>query len=273
MKEKVKVAFLGSRPLGALALQLLRNLENVEVVACVARKPAHNAWWDEDPYFSGLPVLNSHEGLEGVDFDLGVSINYWRIMPPELINPPKLGVINLHHAFNLALRGRDMTAHAILSCRESNRWFHGSCLHYTDDGLDTGPIIASKACEILEQDTGWSLFHKAEVLGAELLTEWLPRLCKSKVPAAYPEPDQPFHKREVDNENSKFIADLYADPLRSYDTVRAYEFGGHFLPAYTFRDGAKVYLTINKTLGNEVLLNLDSERVIYRLKGCVDDGK
>ena len=266
MNDKIKVVFLGSRPLGSFALKLLSLMENIEVVACVAKKPPTEAWWIDDPYFSGYPVLESHESLLGVDFDFGVSINYWKIMPPELINSPKLGFINLHHAFNLSLRGRNMTAHAILNCRESKQWFHGSCLHYTDDGLDTGPIITSKACDISEQDTGWSLFNKTEKLGEELLTEWLPRLCLSKVPVAYPEKGHPLHLRNNDEKDCKFIKYLSNDPLQAYDIVRAYEFGGHFSPAYTVIQGVKAYLTINKVLGAEMLLEIDSDRAVYRLK-------
>lgn len=266
MNDKTRVVFLGSRPLGAFALKLLSSMKNIEVVACVARKPPAEAWWTDDPYFSAYSVLESHESLLGVDFDFGVSVNYWKIMPPELINPPKLGFINLHHAFNLSLRGRNMTAYAILNCRESNRWFHGSCLHYTDDGLDTGPIIASKACDISEQDTGWSLFNKTEKLGEELLAEWLPRLCLAKVPVAYPDKGHPVHLRNRDESDRKFIKNLSGDALRSYDIVRAYEFGGHFSPAYTVIRGVKTYLTINRASGVETLLEIDSDRVIYRLK-------
>ena len=47
---KTRVAFLGSRPLGAFVLRLLRDMEDVEVVACICRPPQANAWWSEDPF-------------------------------------------------------------------------------------------------------------------------------------------------------------------------------------------------------------------------------
>lgn len=265
MNDKTKVVFLGSRPLGVFALKLLSSMENIEVVACVAKKPPKEAWWDEDPYFSEHSILDSHNSLLDIDFDFGVSINYWRIIPPELINPPKLGFINLHHAYNLSLRGRNMTTHAILNCRKSKRWFHGTCLHYIDDGLDTGPIIASKACDITEQDTGWSLFKKTEKLGEELLAEWLPRLCIAKAPVAFPEQGHPLHLTNNNEKDYKFIKDLNEDPVLSYDFVRAYEFGGHFSPAFTIINGKKTYLTISKALGEEILLKIDSKRCVYSL--------
>ena len=82
----------------------------------------------------------------------------------------------------------------------------------------------------------------------------------SKVPVAYPEKGHPLHLRNNDEKDCKFIKYLSSDPLQAYDIVRAYEFGGHFSPAY------KAYLTINKVLGAEMLLEIDSDRAVYRLK-------
>ena len=268
MLEKTKVVFLGSRPLGAFALKTLRAMDDIDVVAYVVRKPPSRAWWTDDPFDlvdSGFKKFNSHEELMGLDFDLGVSINYWKIMPPELIAPPRLGFINLHHAFNLSLRGRNMTAHAILNARRENSWFHGSCLHYTDDGLDTGPIIASSACEITEFDTGWSLFNKVEILGQSLIKEWFPRLLAAKIPAAFPQANHPMNKRITDDDE-KFIQNIHADPLMTYDLVRAFDFNGHYRGMFTRVDGVEVDLTVEKDRGSRVLLKIDSQRKIYEVK-------
>ena len=264
MVKKIKVVFLGSRPLGAYALRLLLSMENIEVVACVVKKPGPTAWWDDDPFFIAKNPLDSHEKLCDIEFDLGVSINYWKIMPNELILPPRLGFINIHHAFNLSLRGRNMTTRAIIGARKTNRWFHGSCLHYTDDGLDTGPIIASSACDISEFDTGWSLFSKVEKLGELLISEWFPRLTIAKIPTAFPGNDQPLEINSKGRYDKRFIKNIKNNPLMSYDIIRAYDFNGFFEQAYTFEGGEKIYLTINKEGGSNVLLKIDSDRKIYQ---------
>ncbi|HDV1185918.1 TPA: hypothetical protein RHV16_005152, partial [Escherichia coli] len=107
----------------------------------------------------------------------------------------------LHHSFNLCYRGRDMTTYAIRDARKMNRWFHGTCLHYTNDGLDTGPIISSLACEISELDTAWTLFNKVEILGYTLLQEWLPRLVVTRIPLVYPEAGHPLSfRRDISKE-------------------------------------------------------------------------
>ena len=76
-----------------------------------------------------------------------------------------------------------------------------------DDGLDTGPIIASKSCDLTEADTAWTLHNKVEILGEQLLDVWLSRLVRAKVPAAFPEPNHPLSLRF--DESDKFIPDIY----------------------------------------------------------------
>jgi methionyl-tRNA formyltransferase len=260
--KKTRVVFMGSRPLGHSALELLQSISHVEVVAVVTKEPSSSAWWEKDPfYISRINILNNHSELMNIEFDFGVSINYWKIIEPEIIKIPKLGFINLHHSYNLCFRGRNMTSHAILTARRLNRWYHGTSLHYTDDGLDTGPIIASRSCELTETDTSWTLFNKVETLGEDLLKEWLPRLTQAKVPAAYPEANHPLSLRFDDSD--KFIQDMHLDPLHTYDFVRAFDFNNHYETAYTFINEKKVCLTTDQKFGDQVLLKIDDNRIIY----------
>ncbi len=262
MKNNVRVAFLGSRPLGKYALELLHSYDDVEIVAVITKEKHDTAWWDQDPDDLGhkFPQVDL-EDLKSIDFDLGVSINYWKIIDSETINRPKLGFINLHHSHNLYLRGRDMTSHAILNARKSGIWHHGTCLHYTDDGLDTGPVIASLACDIDESDTSWTLFDKTEKIGRELLEEWLPRVLKAKLPTCKPSENNPIQLRnglsreiELDNKTS----------LEVYDFVRAFDFNNLFEPAYYIDEfGKKIYLTTSKKFGQKIFINVDEDKSVY----------
>jgi len=162
------------------------------------------------------------------------------------------------------MRGRNMASLAILSARQLNRWYHGTSLHYMDDGLDTGPIIASKACDLTESDTAWSLHNKVEILGEELLSEWLSRLVRAKVPAAYPCPNHPLSLRL--DEADKFIPNIYQDPIHAYDFVRAFDFNQYYAPAFTLIDGSRIELTTDRQFGDNLLLKLDEYRRIYSVR-------
>jgi methionyl-tRNA formyltransferase len=257
---KVRIVFLGSRPLGKFALERIKSLNDIEIVGSIVKKPPESAWWKEDPYFHAERVIE-HADLSNLEFDFGVSVNYWKIIEPELIAKPKFGFVNIHHSYNLSLRGRDMTTHAILGARNNNRWYHGTTYHYTDDGLDTGPIIASESCEITEFDTAWTLHQKTEALARRILEVWLPRSYNARPPVAKPEDAQPLNLRT--DKMLKFIKDIYSDPLVTYDTVRAYDFNGFYEPANTIIDGKLTYLTTESKKNGKLLLEIDHSRKIY----------
>ncbi len=259
--KKVKVVFLGGRPLGVHTINLLEKIENVEIVGCVTKEHSINNWWEKDPHkyvIKKYPILKL-EDLENLEFDFGISINYWKIIPSNIIHKPKLGFINLHHSYNLSYKGRDMTTHVIRSARKRNQYYHGTTLHYTDDGLDTGPVIASMACDISENDTAWTLFQKVELIGKELLDFWLPKLVLSKAPTMKPEENDELNFRK----NLSREVDQKMNPIDIYDFVRSLEFNNLFEPAFIIKDGVKKYLTISKLFGQELYLVIDENRKVY----------
>jgi len=262
--DRVRVVFLGSRPLGKIALEMLGRLSNVQIVATVVKEPPLKAWWKDDPFYIAKKPIESHADLKDIDFDFGLSVNYWKYIDPKILKIPKLGFVNIHHSYNLSLRGRNMTSMAILSAKKFNRWYHGSSLHYMDESLDTGPIIASSACEITKTDTAWSLFCKVEALGAELLDNWLPRIILSKVPSAYPSENQPIFLKDTNKD--LYLKDIFIAPEYSFDFVRAYDFNRYFELPFTVIDGKKIYLTSIPKKGDIPLLTIDRERIIYSVK-------
>jgi methionyl-tRNA formyltransferase len=259
--NKIKVVFLGGRPLGKYSIDLLERLNNVEIVGCVTKEPSDNAWWEEEPYkyvTNNYPKLEL-ENLENLEFDFGVSINYWKIIPSSIIHKPKLGFINLHHSYNLSYKGRDMTTHVIRNARKRNQFYHGTTLHYTDDGLDTGPVIASIACEILENDTSWTLFNKTEILGKELLDFWLPKLILSKASTTKPEINDELNFRK----NITKEVNMNMSEIEMYDFVRSLEFNNLFEPAYVIVDNDKKHLTISKEFGQKIFIKINDNMIIY----------
>jgi len=56
----------------------------------------------------------------GEGFDLGISVNYWKIIREPLLSCPVLGFVNVHHSYNLRFRGRNCTTHAIIRARKDN---------------------------------------------------------------------------------------------------------------------------------------------------------
>ena len=76
--------------------------------------------------------------------DIIFSIYYRKILPKEIIDLPKIGVINIHPADLPKNRGPNPTYWVV---RRGDDYAF-TTLHYIDEGMDTGDIIASKGTEI-----------------------------------------------------------------------------------------------------------------------------
>jgi len=74
---------------------------------------------------------------------------YMRLLPPKLIDAYSGKIINLHPAMLPKFPGR----HSILDAFEAGVSETGVTVHFVDNGIDTGEIIAQEAVPILVNDT------------------------------------------------------------------------------------------------------------------------
>lgn len=74
---------------------------------------------------------------------------YMRILTPKLIDAYSGKIINLHPAMLPKFPGR----HSILDAFEAGASETGVTVHFVDNGIDTGEIIAQEAVPILVNDT------------------------------------------------------------------------------------------------------------------------
>ena len=74
---------------------------------------------------------------------------YMRILTPKLIDAYSGKIINLHPAMLPKFPGR----HSILDAFEAGVSETGVTVHFVDNGIDTGEIIAQEAVSILVNDT------------------------------------------------------------------------------------------------------------------------
>lgn len=269
-KQKMQLIFAGGRKLGKEVLEWLCKQEYINVIG-VCLLPES---FDPDYYLAlklisetyQLPELNMTD-LSNVDFDIGLSVNYNRIIGEETLNKCRNGFFNIHHSYNLRLRGRNITTHAILNSKEENIFYHGSTLHKMVPKLDAGPIVATKACSIEEDDTAYSLFLKADKIAFELVCEWIPRIIKEKV-FMYAPPTEGIHYYRNKDLPSKAIDILKIDSIQLYDYVRAFDFSG-YEPAYFYLGQNKIHLTINERDEFRTKINIKG-RIYYTEYTCDD---
>jgi methionyl-tRNA formyltransferase len=116
--------------------------------------------------------------------DVIVVAAFGQILPPEVLTIPPHGCLNVHASLLPRYRGAAPIAAAILAREEQT----GVTFMLMDEGMDTGPILTQAECKIEPQDTTGSLSVRLAHLGADLLTETLPRWLEGQI-APQPQDD------------------------------------------------------------------------------------
>ncbi len=110
------------------------------------------------------------QALREMRADVFVIAAYGQILRPEVLEIPPHGCIGVHASLLPKYRGAAPVAAAILNGEEET----GVTLMLTDEGMDTGRIIAQRSVPIAPDDTRQALTNKLSHLGAQLLIETLP---------------------------------------------------------------------------------------------------
>src|SRR5439155_2888220 len=116
--------------------------------------------------------------LEAAQPDVAVVAAYGRILPPDALQVPRHGCINVHASLLPELRGAAPAQWAIArGYRET-----GVTIMQMDEGLDTGDIRLRKKIAIAPDETAETLLEKLSVLGALALVEALGLLARGQLP-------------------------------------------------------------------------------------------
>ena len=125
----------------------------------------------------GIPVLQpenfraavSRQALRALKPDLMVVVAYGLILPQSVLEIPEHGCWNVHASLLPRWRGAAPIQRAI----EAGDTRTGICLMQMDKGLDTGPVLLSRALDIGAQETGGQLHDRLSDLGADVLADGL----------------------------------------------------------------------------------------------------
>lgn len=130
---------------------------------------------NEIPVIRANIVAGKQDILEKIKYfnpDLFVVSSFRNILDSHLLDIPKKGSINLHMAPLPKYRGAHPENWAIIN---GERWM-GYTVHYLDEDVDTGDIIAKDHVPILPEDDVMSLTYKLAETGPKLLVRVLKAL-------------------------------------------------------------------------------------------------
>jgi phosphoribosylglycinamide formyltransferase 1 len=110
--------------------------------------------------------------LKEKDVQFIVLAGYMRLIGETLLSAYEGKIVNIHPSLLPAFPGKDAIGQAIRAGVKVT----GVTVHYVDEGMDTGPIIAQKAIEILENDNEITLQEKIHQIEHDLYPKVLNEL-------------------------------------------------------------------------------------------------
>lgn len=111
-------------------------------------------------------------------------VAYGALVPPQALQIPKHGWVNLHFSVLPAWRGAAPVQHAILHGDEVT----GASTFRIEEGLDTGPVFGVVTEEIRPTDTSGDLLDRLATTGARLLVATLDGIADGSL-VALPQPN------------------------------------------------------------------------------------
>jgi methionyl-tRNA formyltransferase len=238
--------FLGSHLQSFHCFRHLLSLEGHDIVALVPNEARSSVRADQDiqdlAVENGIPIAFLQD-LSRLDFDLGISLLFDRVLPSEIFERATNGFVNFHLGPLPRLRGSNSVLHAIRLARKENIWTFGVTLHYIERKVDAGPIIDTDECAIFEDDTAGTLHSRACDMIFALFRRNINVLIKTQGRVSSRQQDDSdsryFFKGNVDHQ-----IDLTADPIEIYDNIRALTFPGKPRP-FAMIGGRKIYLSLD----------------------------
>jgi phosphoribosylglycinamide formyltransferase-1 len=100
-----------------------------------------------------------HRHLEAHEVELILLSGYMRLLTPAFVSRWSPRIINIHPSLLPAFPG----AHAHCEVLESQNEVSGCTVHYVDEGMDTGQILAQSRVPVFSNDTEKSLSERVKI--------------------------------------------------------------------------------------------------------------
>ena len=175
----MQILFLANNWVGWQVASWLKERGD-EIVGLIIHPPSSRKYGSEILSSLRLPAERIFDGsqldrpeiiraIQKLRPDIGLSVLFGYILRPELRGAFSKGVINLHPSYLPYNRGVHPNVWSIVEGTPA-----GVSLHYIDEGVDTGDIIAQRQVPVEPVDTGETLYRKLERLCVALFRETWP---------------------------------------------------------------------------------------------------
>ncbi|WP_455201532.1 methionyl-tRNA formyltransferase [Kaarinaea lacus] len=148
-----------------------------------------------------LPVLqpvslkdpDAQQQLASFEADLMVVVAYGLLLPPAVLQTPRLGCINVHASILPRWRGAAPIQRSILAGDTET----GVTIMQMDVGLDTGDMLLKRTTAISPGDTAQTLHDRLAEIGARALVDTLALMVDGKLEAEKQDDDQACYAEKL----------------------------------------------------------------------------
>lgn len=252
----MRILFLGNNWVGWQIVRWLRERKE-NIVGVVVHPLGRETYRKEIVASAAVPADVVFDGsclkdpqvlgaIQRLNPDIAVSVFFGYIVRPPLLSLPRYGCINLHPSFLPYNRGAHPNVWSIVEGTPA-----GVTLHYMDEGVDTGDIIAQRQITVQPVDTSETLYRRLERVCIDVFSDAWPLIRAGRAPrTTQPQGLGTCHRArdveridEIDLEATYKARDLI-------DLIRARTFPPH-AGAHFHAGGRKVYLRLQLAYEDE----------------------
>tara|TARA_A100001037_G_scaffold306685_1_gene353997 strand:- start:3927 stop:4667 length:741 start_codon:yes stop_codon:yes gene_type:complete len=238
-----KICFLGSKKIGSECLQHIFNKKNeLDIEISYVLTNPRGKEIEQFCIQNGIKILKDLNTLKDSEpFDIGICVQYEKILKKKHIDKAKEIFINLHMAPLPEYRGCNQFSFAILN----NDDIFGATIHQLTEQVDGGAIIFENRFKIPKDYWVEDLYSLTEMKSIELFKNSLPKIISndfSLIPQNELEKSRnsSFHYRSEIEDIKKIELDWPEEKIKTH--IRATSMPGFSKP-YTLIEGQKIFFT------------------------------
>ncbi|MBP7846355.1 MAG: methionyl-tRNA formyltransferase [Candidatus Pacebacteria bacterium] len=187
--------------------------------------------------FSAQLKSFKNQSGENLNWDVFVVVSYGKIIPQEILDLPKRGVLNVHPSLLPKYRGPSPIETAILNDELKT----GVTIMLIDEKVDHGPIIVQEIVEFKEWENKNIVSEKLADVGGKILAKILPPWCEGSVESIEQNHDEATFTKKIEKTDAEIK--LSDSPRKNFLKIMAYtpHPGAYF---FTEKNGKQIRVKI-----------------------------
>ena len=230
---KTRIVYFGSPELSVSFLSALTQEPDFEIVGVVTQLPKPvgrkailtksnvHEFAEERSIpvfpFRTLKSADVVDELSNINADVFVVVVYGKIIPKAVLDIPKFGCINVHPSLLPKFRGPTPYHQAILEGETET----GVSIMLLDEGMDTGPVLASTTFAIDPRETSETIQPKIVSIGVPLLIETMKKWITGSIVPKPQDNDRATYCKLLDKSDGKI--DWNKSAVEIDRKIRAYQ--------------------------------------------------